>query len=203
MKALLIYAHPNPASFCAALKITALDKLAELGVETRVHELYNSQFEPVLSVQDFEELGRGQVSSDVTRLQTDITWADWLLFIHPTWWMGTPAIMKGYFDRVFSNGFAFQTDEKGPHGLLVGKKAMIFQTAGGTEETLVGSGLSQAIHKIAAEGIMEFCGINLVSHQFFYAVPTVGAETRSSMLTHFRTVLSQMISAAPLVNQET
>lgn len=189
MKVLVVYAHPNPASFCAALKRTTLELLERAGIETRIHDLYQSRFDPILSGRDFEALSRGQVSEDVAELQADIAWADWLLFIHPTWWMGMPATLKGYFDRVMTYGFAFRLEGGKPVGLLSGKKALIAQTTGSAEADLVGSGMTRAMEQTVAHGLLGYCGVELAAHRFLYAVPSVTADERASMLSAFRDLL--------------
>lgn len=193
MKMLVIYAHPNPASFCAALLRTGLELLTAAGVETRVHDLYQLKFEPVLSGSDFEALAQGEVAADIAGLQADITWADHLLMIHPTWWMGMPAIMKGYLDRVLSYGFAFVSDATGTRGLLSGRKAILVQTTGGTEEFFAESGLSAAIHDTVDKGVLGFCGIELIAHHYCYAVPSVPAAERAAMLAAFRNLLVESL----------
>lgn len=62
-----------------------------------------------------------------------VSWADTIIVIHPIWWWGAPAILKGWVDRVFSHGFAYTYGPKGPEGLLAGKKALVFTSSGSDE----------------------------------------------------------------------
>src|SRR5690606_40356054 len=100
--------------------------------QVRVRDLYDLGFDPVLSPAELKQYEDEEkaISVDVKAEQEAILWADHIIFVYPTWWWSMPAILKGYFDRVFVPGFAFSVSEKGIEGLLKGKKAWIIQTTG-------------------------------------------------------------------------
>jgi NAD(P)H dehydrogenase (quinone) len=100
MKALILYAHPNPKSFCAAMKETLVKELKEKGHEVRIRDLYEIGFNPVLHADDFNEFFQNRVPADIKEEQDHIAWADLLVFVYPTWWIGMPAILKGYIGRI-------------------------------------------------------------------------------------------------------
>lgn len=187
MNSLIIFAHPNPRSFNAALKDAALDELRERGGTVRVHDLYGSGFDPVLTT---GELPGGSVPEDVKALQGDVAWAELLVLVHPTWWVGVPAILKGYFDRVLSYGFAFRMTESGPEGLLRGKAAVILQTAGSSAEIATMFKIPQTLAQSVGVGTLGYCGIRVAAHELFYSVPQVSAEERRSMLLRARGVIT-------------
>ena len=108
MRALLVYCHPNPDSFTAAVRDTVFDRLAAAGAEVRVIDLYGDGFDPVLSRDDlavYEDCARNTdaVADQVALLR----WCDTLIFVYPTWWYGLPARLKGWLDRVLVPGLAF------------------------------------------------------------------------------------------------
>lgn len=108
MRALIVYCHPSPKSFTAAVRDVVLDRLHAAGAETRVIDLYADGFDPVLSRDDWEgyldtSTNTAKVSNDVAALR----WADTLIFVYPTWWYGLPAILKGWLDRVLLPEVAF------------------------------------------------------------------------------------------------
>jgi NAD(P)H dehydrogenase (quinone) len=105
MKHLIIFTHPNPNSLNALFKQTLADHLSEQGHEVEIRDLYEINFNPVLSPEDMAGQRRGEVSPDVRSEQEWILWADSLIVIHPIWWTGAPALFKGYIERVFSYGF--------------------------------------------------------------------------------------------------
>jgi len=108
MRALVVYCHPDPASFTAAVRDVVMRRLHEAGAEVREHDLYAQGFAPVLTQAEW----RGYLDSPANRApvaaQTDdIAWCDTLIFVYPTWWYGMPAMMKGWLDRVLLPDVAF------------------------------------------------------------------------------------------------
>lgn len=108
MRVLLVYCHPDPASFCAAVRDAALAALQSAGHKVRVLDLYAEHFDPVLSREDwqaYDDAARNgvQVAEHVARLR----WAEGLVFVYPTWWYGQPAMLRGWIERVFLPDVAF------------------------------------------------------------------------------------------------
>jgi len=83
MKTLVIYAHPNPKSFNAAIKDTLVEELTNKGHEVRVRDLYEMNFNPILSGRDFEQMQSGNMPQDIAEEQKHITWADTLILVYP------------------------------------------------------------------------------------------------------------------------
>lgn len=193
VKALLVYAHPNPRSFNAAIRETTEQELRSHGAEVRVHDLYAMNFDPMLKSDDFTELAAGRVSRDVQPLQDDIRWADLLVVIFPTWWASVPALLKGYFDRVLTNSFAFAYGPGGAEGLLKGKRAVVFQTTGTPGEVLEPSGMSRAMTVCTDMGVLTFCGLEVAAHEYLYAIPYVSDEDRKQMLSRVRETISNVL----------
>lgn len=114
MRLLLVHAHPVPTSFAASMRDAVLRGLAAAGHEVRVVDLYAENFEPRLSRQERIDY---QDETKNTALVEDhiahIKWAEGMVFIFPTWWYGLPAILKGWFDRVFAPGVAFHMADGG------------------------------------------------------------------------------------------
>lgn len=182
MKALVVFAHPNPKSFNRAILDTIVNDLQSKNVELRVKDLYNRTFNPVLSGKDFEQIFSGKTPEDIAAEQADVTWANTLIFVYPIWWWGPPAILKGWFERVFSNGFAYKYTPEGPKGLLTNKKALVITTSGSTEAQWSQNDIGVAVNKLSIEGIYSFVGIEKTIYKNFYAVPAVPDETRTEML---------------------
>ncbi len=136
MKVLVVYSHPNPKSFNHAILEAVLEGLSEAGHASDVIDLYKMGFDPCLKVEDFVKIQAGSNSDDVLSHQDRVSKADALVFIHPNWWGGTPAILKGWIDRVFSKGYAYKADEEtgAMIGLLKHKKALILTTCGSPQE---------------------------------------------------------------------
>ncbi len=189
MKALILYAHPNPKSFCHAIKETLEEELKNAGVEFQTRDLYALGFDPVLKGQDFAALQKGTPLPDIQKEQTLIRDSQLIAVVHPVWWFGLPAILKGYIERVFSFGFAYRFTAQGElEGLLAGRKAAIFSTTGGPEVQYQHAGYAKAIGTTVDHGIFQFCGVEVLLHQFFYAVPTISQEAREKMLLDLRQI---------------
>lgn len=108
MRALVVYCHPDPASFTAAVRDSVLAQLRAAGAEIRLHDLYGSCFQPCLTQAEW----RGYLESPanltpVADAASDLVWCDTLIFIYPTWWYGLPAMLKGWLDRVLLPDVAF------------------------------------------------------------------------------------------------
>jgi NAD(P)H dehydrogenase (quinone) len=108
MRFLVLYAHPNPASFSAALHGAVVETLRRNGHAVDDCDLYAERFDPVLSYEermnylDVPE-NRRPVEHHVRRLEQ----AEGLVLVFPVWNFGMPAILKGYLDRVFLPGVSF------------------------------------------------------------------------------------------------
>ena len=96
MRVLVIYCHPVAESFASAAHRTVLEGLAEAGHEVTDVDLYAEHFDPVMSRQ--ERL--------VQRYDDQLAAAEALVLVYPSWWYGMPAMLKGYFDRVWLPGVA-------------------------------------------------------------------------------------------------
>ena len=126
---LLIQGNPNPNSFCQAIADAYEEGVKEQGGIIKTIKLHDLQFSPNLT---YGYNKRIDLEPDLIKAQELITWADHLVFVYPVWWGNMPAILKGFFDRVFLPGFAFQYRENSPwwDKLLVGRTARQIVTLG-------------------------------------------------------------------------
>jgi NAD(P)H dehydrogenase (quinone) len=110
LRLLVVYCHPDPDSFGAALRRTAVDTLRGAGHELREIDLYAEGFDPVFSLQERRTyLADTQKNIDgVTRHVEALRWAEGWLVIYPTWFYGAPAMLKGWLDRVWLPGVTFR-----------------------------------------------------------------------------------------------
>lgn len=182
MNHLVVFAHPNPNSFGKGIVDAVVKASAEKGADVRVRDLYQIDFNPVLKPGDFESFQSGQIPADIAAEQEQIKWADLVTFVYPVWWSGLPAILKGYVDRVFSYGFAYEYVDGVPNGLLKGKRALLLSTTGAPSEMNDETGMSNSMKQTTDEAIFKFTGMEEVRHVFFGAVPHVSDETRQDYL---------------------
>ncbi len=114
MRVLVLYAHPVETSFCAALHARTVEALRRAGHEVDDCDLYAEGFDPVLSRQerlDYHDtaINRGNAALYVERLLA----AEALVLCFPVWNFGLPALLKGFFDRVFLPGVSFDLTDDG------------------------------------------------------------------------------------------
>lgn len=112
MRVHVVYAHPLQDSLAAQLHQIVVEELTKAGHEVDDLDLYAENFDPVLSAHDREtyhdvSINRQKIDSYVRRLQE----AEALVLCHPVWNFGWPAILKGYFDRVFLPDVSFKLAE--------------------------------------------------------------------------------------------
>ena len=110
MRLLVVFSHPCPESFGAALFETACRTLRAAGHELRCHDLYAEGFNPVLSTEE-----RRQYLTDTAAIIAkhpehidNLQWAEGLVVIYPTWYYGPPAMLKGWLERVWLPGITFE-----------------------------------------------------------------------------------------------
>ncbi|PSJ59993.1 NAD(P)H-dependent oxidoreductase [Kumtagia ephedrae] len=114
MRMLVVYCHPVPESFCAALRDTALEVFRRRGDELRLVDLYAEGFDPVMTCDERRGYNDGPPADPALVPYVEhLKWAEAVLFVYPTWWYGLPAMLKGFFDRVWATGVAFDLASDG------------------------------------------------------------------------------------------
>jgi putative NADPH-quinone reductase len=112
MRVLVVHAHPVADSYNAALHRTVVETLIAGGHAVDDLDLYASGFDPVLGADEWRgyrdlSVNRLTVGEHVSRLEA----ADAMVLVYPVWNFGFPAILKGWFDRVFLPGVAFRLED--------------------------------------------------------------------------------------------
>jgi NAD(P)H dehydrogenase (quinone) len=173
MNVLIVYGHPNPQSFNHALLEAFTEGLKEAGHTYEVSDLYGGGFDALFKGPDFAQFTGGEMPADVLAEQKKVSGADAMVFIYPVWWFAAPAIVKGWYDRVLSMGFAYGINESGqPVALLKHKKVVIITTTMGGEPMYKGAGIEDAMKVIDGATFTAMCGIKNVQHVFLYAAAT-------------------------------
>lgn len=110
MRLLLVVAHPSPESYGARLQRIAAETLAAAGHDVRLRDLYAEAFDPVMRAEEWAAYFENPAASAATLSDHvgDIRWAEGLVLVYPTWWYGPPAILKGWFERVWLPGVTFE-----------------------------------------------------------------------------------------------
>lgn len=112
MKCLVVSAHPSEQSLSAYLKSAIVSSLNNHGHKVVVEDLYLDEFDPVLSKFERESYyQRSGTEPEIQQQAKNLTEAEAIIILFPTWWFGFPAILKGWFDRVWAPGIAFEIDK--------------------------------------------------------------------------------------------
>jgi NAD(P)H dehydrogenase (quinone) len=215
MNILYIFAHPEPKSFNSAMKEAALRTLNELGHDVKLSDLFAMRFKPVLDRNDFlqpkstdafnpflEQMNaskNGTFSRDIMDEMEKVRWADMLIFQFPIYFTGFPAIMKGWIDRIFAAGFAFNPATQSAYatGLLKGKKAMLVMTAGAEESLYSKEGMHGDIHELLryiTHCTLEYTGLEVMPSHIVFGAGKM-PEDRVDLEIH--SYIAKLISAMP------
>lgn len=146
MRALWVLAHPEANSLNGRLRDVGVAALRADGWDVAESDLYRDGFDPLLVTEG---------GADVRAEQDKLRDADLLVLQFPLWWYSMPAILKGWVDRVFEAGFAYDVIDPGTgrarkygDGGLVGKRALAVVTAGDRPGSLGPRGISGTIEEV-------------------------------------------------------
>lgn len=215
MNILILYAHPEPTSFCGALKDAAVETLAAAGHGVTVSDLYGEGFDPVAGRHDFagaadpvrfhyqnEQMHAAKTATfapDIAREQARFAAADLVIVIFPLWWSGMPAIVKGWFDRVLAFGFAYVDGARFETGFFPQKSGIVCVTTGGTPQRFSPDGVYGPIESVLApvnRSVFGYLGMKALDPFVAYAAPRVSEEERIAYLRDWRARLLA-VTAAP------
>ncbi len=179
-KALVVFAHPNLKSYCGAFRDLSFNKLNSMGFQTVQSDLYQMNFNPILSLEDIasnhkkpflyaqenKALNLKHLKPDIQLELEKVLSSDYLIFIAPTWFGTFPAMLKGWFERVFVHGFVcYLPTDIFARGYLKGKKCLIVTTTGFGPEYYAKEGKEAGGQTIeenywhVIEQIFAYCGM--------------------------------------------
>ncbi|WP_394664943.1 NAD(P)H-dependent oxidoreductase [uncultured Chryseobacterium sp.] len=183
-KILIINGHPNKDSFNFGIAKAYQDGALQSGAEVKEIVIADLNFNPNLQ---FGYQKRMELEPDLVKAWEKIQWADHLVWIHPVWWGGLPAITKGFIDRLFLPGFAFKYGENSVwwDKLLKGKTAHIITT-------LDQSGLyyrfffgRPSVNQLR-KSVLKFCGVKPVKVTYIGIIKTSDIKQRQIWLEQIR-----------------
>ena len=140
------------------------------------------------STKELLEMAKARRPKDVVEQQAKIARAQGLAIIAPSWFVGFPAILKGYIERVFTPGFAYGLSMDGWKGDLGGRipmlkhdKVLLITTTLFNEKAYK-SGLEQSIKRLYDDFAFSYPGIKNVEHKYYYGVNGTDDATRKEYL---------------------
>ncbi len=194
-RALIVHAHPEAASFCAAQMRGAARTLEAQGYEVEISDLYAQGWNAGLGRGDFtyaqgghfkpqaEQVRAAQnhtFAADVAAELNKLLAADLLIFSFPLWWFSLPALLKGWVDRVFAMGAVYGAGVGTyDNGKFLGRRALLLFTTGGPESAYgpqANNGeLNTALFHIH-NGMLRFAGYTVLAPVVGYGPARVGDE---------------------------
>ncbi|WP_394559921.1 NAD(P)H-dependent oxidoreductase [Aquipseudomonas alcaligenes] len=218
MNILIVHAHPEPQSFCAAMKDLAVTTLEGAGHQVQVSDLYAMNWNPVASAADFQVRGNpdyltyaleqreaaksGKLASDIAAELDKLLWADLLILSFPLFWCSVPAILKGWIDRVLVSGTCYGGLRFYDRGGLAGKRALLSFSLGGqshmfADEAAVHGDWEPMLRPLQ-RGTLAYVGMRVLPPFAAYHVPYISAEARGVILDQYRDYLLGLESLPPL-----
>ena len=179
-KILIINGHPNPSSFNFGIAESYLKGAIASGAEVETITIAALNFNPNLQ---FGYLKRTELEPDLLESWEKIKRADHLVWIHPVWWGGLPAITKGFIDRLFLPGMAFQYRENSVwwDKLLKGKTAHIITTLDQPGWYYRFSYGRPSVNQLK-KSTLEFCGVKPVKVSYIGIIKTATDFQREKWL---------------------
>jgi NAD(P)H dehydrogenase (quinone) len=217
MNVLIVHAHNEPQSFNTAMLNLAVEVLSGQGHEVVVSDLYAMNFNPVASAGDFGQRANsehlvyaleqrngyttGTLAPDIIAELDKIKRADLIIFNFPIYWFSMPAIMKGWFDRVFISGYCYGGARIYDRGGLKDKKAMLAFSLGG-QDHMFGPG---AVHgeletllQPIQRGVLGYVGLTVLPPFVAFHVPYISQAAREDYLAQYREHLLTLDQRASL-----
>ena len=188
MRVLVLHSHPVESSYGAALYRQTVESLKAAGHEVDGCDLYAERFDPVLSRQDrliYHDYPQNMelVEPYVERLK----WAEGLVIVTPVWNFGFPAILKGYFDRVWLPGVSFElVDGKVESRLRHIKKLGAVLTYGATpfRAFVAGNPPKKIVKRVLRAQINPIRPVTFLAH---YDMNNCTEETRARFMNRVKT----------------
>lgn len=154
MNILIVYSHPSEKSYTFEIFTHLKNILAAQKWNVEVSDLYANNFQSIMTATEYQREGNADtalpVPKDVIEEQQKIENADCIIFLYPVWWSDCPAMMKGWFDRVYSVGYAYGQKPDLPKMKIV-KYGIVICTAGHPNNFLEEIGIAQSMEKVMLE----------------------------------------------------
>jgi len=188
-KILVINAHPNAESFNHALVEAYVSGAKKAGAEVKTLTIAELEFNPSLQ---FGYQKRMELEPDLIHAQELILWAEHLVWVHPVWWGGLPAVAKGFIDRVFLPGFAFKYRENSVwwDKLLAGRTARIITTLDQPSFYYRLAFGRPSVNQLK-KSTLQFCGIKPVKVTYVGPIRSSKEEFRQKLIQKITTLGEQ------------
>ena len=192
MNTLVVYCHPDPTSFTAAVRDVVVDALSGRGHAVRVRDLYGEGFDPRFSADERRTHLHPGPHPSVSDHADELHWCQHLVLVYPTWWSGQPAMLKGWMDRVWVRGVAWELKRDRVKARLTNVRRITAVTTHGS---------SKWVNMLEGEGGKRTAtrSLRAVCHRFartawiaMYGMDTASQADRDAFLRRVRSKLSRV-----------
>lgn len=202
MHLLTVFAHPFQDKYLSAVMDAFHAPLLGAGHEIDVLDLHTERFDPRFTAEDHAHFWGGPIPPEIAAAHARVNAADKLAFIYPVYWWGMPALMKGWIERVFTQGWAYKFGDgiedrgKGAKASLLGNKpTVLIGVAGSKQATYEKYGYDDAMRTQIDVGTFAYCGIaDVESHLIFDVEGDHNADKRAAGLTQALDVATAFIA---------
>ncbi len=221
MNVLWVFAHPEPCSLNGSLRDEGLRALTEAGHTYELSDLYAMGWKATVDREDFTDApdGRlvvtsaskdahrtGTLSPDIQAEHAKLDRADAVVLQFPLWWYGTPAILKGWIDRVFVKGYAYGVMCDGRslrygEGKLAGKRALVLVSSGSPEPALGPRGINGQLDQVLfplLHGTLWYVGMSVLPPALITGADRVSDERYAEAATLVRDRVGAIADTEPL-----
>lgn len=224
MKVFWVFAHPDQHSLNASLRDEGIAALREDGHEVVVSDLYAMGWKAHLDRGDLGSLpdappeisratshafAAGTLAEDIRVEQDRLRWADTLVLQFPLWWYSTPAILKGWIDRVFAKGFAYGiADRNHPgrtfrygDGPLSGRRAQVIVTTGSPEPAMGPRGVNGQLDQVLfplLHGTLWYVGMDVLPPFPVFGADRLSGDRFTQAAKELRSLMLGLEAVAPL-----
>lgn len=193
IKISVILAHPDKKSFNHAIAAAAVETLNQNDHKVYFHDLYREKFAPLLPAEEIPK--DASLPPDIEKHCKEISQAQGIIIIHPNWWGQPPAVLKGWIDRVFRPGVAyeFREGDKGegiPIGLLRAKSALVFNTSN-TKTQREKKVFGDPLQTLWKNCIFDLCGVSVFHRRTFSIIVTSSLQQRKDWLDEVRQTVNK------------
>lgn len=215
--ALVVSATPEPKSFVASMASVTVKSLEQAGYCVSHSDLYAMNWNPVASASDFEDRANPDylvyaleqrngtknnvLSPDIQAELAKLIKADLLVLNFPIYWFSTPAILKGWIDRVLVSGVCYGGMRFYDRGGMKGKRALVATALGGQPHMFADYGIHGPIQDMLRpllQGTLAYTGFDVLDPFFAWHVPYISQQEREQIIVDYETCLMDLDNRAKL-----
>ena len=187
MKTLIVYNHPHEGSFCSAIRDAVISGLDVGGHDYKVIHLDKDGFDPVMREKDLKAFVAGGRDADMWPEGVDslvmsyvqkLRWAERIVMIFPIWWMSTPAMTKGFIDKVIFPGMVYKMEGGKLVSMLTHLKQVVIITTMNTPAAIYETTFGNSVEGSLIKGTFNQIGIHDIRWISLNMVKQVGDEKR-------------------------